>query len=748
MEYYGMRLLSNEHFDSILNVNNHSKIFKPENHQNHIRWIKSAVEQLKNDNYKTMAFGAFQVGNPPILNVKLLSTVIIIKKEFSERLELKNLIHHDVGDKEFVPQCRERLACYKTLITYVKKFAATRGYETLSSELVGLYEKDKSLLQAFLDCGFTITGNRNNFESGSIYLTFQLPSLYNNDPFDYQAITEWILKKFINANPSIGVRENNKDIIPFKEPNVEITWNGNKKSKLVIASYFVETTKETLLNSFNFEIKVLVLVDSIYRNNNRPEIEKIDLTLGGFSTLYVFYFGEDHFFNMFEKKFLAGIQKNITVKFITANSINKLISGSLLDQQSTSLGKSFYLTGENSISKNDLNGLISISDPDRFSINAVSAIQNSNKSPIYIKLGSTGKSLCEDDFLVLSYYTKDSGQLSVWCVIRLGNTMEVDLTKVTHEGSNNFKEDAALYSEIETHLDDGEKADDVVIWPRAAFCKHNRFNPSNKMICCWIEEFWEFKEKPIPLSNFIKSNERLEELNEWSDSYLTKQEVDDLLECIGDDGSEKEQKSIFPCRLTFFHSSPEDLPPIIVGEKAIIKDAITNRNDLIQENGAEYHFDASYSDWCNLNHKLHSGILHISSHAEKDGRIVFSDETSQKSREIPLSELLDFLKHERIQFSLIIFNCCYSNFLAQNASKYSAFTIGFTDALVGKAAMDFTRHFYRKLATSRYQSNETISVLSSVLWKLNRADPQYPDATLWVNESQVNLQQELLKYHE
>lgn len=750
-DYFEMRLFSEEHLDKITEVNKNNPIFS-ENNANHIRWVKNAVDGLKGDDYRRIAFGVFHkksLHSSP----KLVCSVIVNKSDFSKKLALKNLIFHGSSNSYFTPYCENRRKCYTKLINHVKKFAATRGYEKLSSELISLYSNDKSLVQAFLECGFTISGNKNDVNEEWVYLDCPLSSLYSNDPYDYRAIGAWILKSYINATPKDNAYRHDYS----KKNKAEIFWVGiDTPRPLDLFEYQLNSTSEPLLSEFNNSIHVMILPEYLHENNRKLEISKINIAIEGHPRLYIFSFCSKKFTQAFEEKLPNALKDSYSIKIIGSDTINKLISSSNFNSRNKARDTSFSVAEQQRFSLNNVHGLLSIADPDRISISGIKALLNAKQKPVYIKLGAKGKYLAEEDYLVLAYYgngkKEDRGMLYIWAVLELHKVEFVDLNKQykSPNKSNNPEDEADyVFRNIEEHSQTDLPPDQYTLWTRKAFRKHNKLNPINQVLCCWIENVLDFKNSPIPLEEMTGENaDRLMELHEWNDSYLSEDELE-----IVEQKYKKSQSgnltevntSIFPCSLTYLHSSSKNLPDVEIRESKYIEDAILNRNGLILEDGFQQLTNLDVSAWEKFRNEINRGIIHFTGHSNEES-LTISKDRYLVQHDIPINQLEQFFQENIQQISMFIFNSCRSSNLAKMASKYCGLAIGYNNDLQPKIAIKFTEVFYSNLARSNFKNNTTLSTVAFVLKNTIETIGEAALYEFWCSGKKVDLSKERQNY--
>jgi hypothetical protein len=95
-----------------------------------------------------------------------------------------------------------------------------------------------------------------------------------------------------------------------------------------------------------------------------------------------------------------------------------------------------------------------------------------------------------------------------------------------------------------------------------------------------------------------------------------------------------------------------------------------------------------------MEHQPH--VLHISSHGESDGALVFEGDTEGK-RKLPIGNMVRLLELLRDNLQIVVINACDSHRLAQQLSLSVGLAIGMSDKVEDAAAIDFAVAFYEAL---------------------------------------------------
>ena len=733
---YARRLFDRKHFDQILKYNKDSMKYWLDLYPNHEKWIDTVIEGLKKDSYSKMAFGLFKHDDSTTRSNQLYSSVIVSKSPFTPYLELKNLIYLNDDDSEenIVEFQRE---CYRVLIDYVKKFAESRGYPKLVSEVYNRNKSDHDLIKSFIECDFVITGNQNRRYSGKdeiAFLSCDLNVAYCYDPYDNDASVEWIINSYVSS-ANLDKSKNSGSLY--------IYWKGLElPTPLPVKQFFVQHSSHPNLSIFNITNHFVVIPEFLHAINDKADIDRLDYRFECSDHLYIFNFSSNGLGLQLEKLITEG-HSHFTPHFISQPEISQLLYPQYFNKKTAKAREYCNLTHK-IVPYESMQGFLTSSDPKRFTESRYNAICKCGYDPVYIKLGPKGKYLDSEKYLVLAYISElfDSQVMNIWSVCRLSTSYTVDLND-NNTGSNDAD---FLFNTIHQFEDDIESIDDTILWTKDEFGKHNQYNASNQVVCYCIKELYDLRKSPIEISKITSDKKRLECIGEEIDIYLTESEIQALLNII-EKADIKPQRNVnptklFPCSFTYVHSSPDEGKPYISSEDNILKNICNARRAFFQQ--FDPHYNVSYIDFENLFLKQISGIFHFSGHTQ-NGNLCLINSVNKKSVEVPSAELRGWLSKKHVDINLFIICACSSCELAKICSENHRYAIGFHNESLGDDQVKtFSQFFYNNLIEADY-SNPLYVIFAFFIHSFSVENVDIKPC-LWLNGYQVDIPLEAGKY--
>ncbi|MBX2843688.1 MAG: hypothetical protein KTR26_18100, partial [Flammeovirgaceae bacterium] len=183
-------------------------------------------------------------------------------------------------------------------------------------------------------------------------------------------------------------------------------------------------------------------------------------------------------------------------------------------------------------------GLLLISNPDRFKFDKLEEYQANEINPIYIKLGTVGKYLIEDDMQIFfAYYPQntDHSNLHIWGIGKLKDQPEfVDLKTLRSEMAvvNDSDEESRLITDADyffyKYVDKNDENESVrPLWNKREFELHNSYNETSQVVLFTLDSFFNLNSKDlfINVEEILEDKEYLNDLENVSDFYLSKNEV-------------------------------------------------------------------------------------------------------------------------------------------------------------------------------------------------------------------------------
>lgn len=343
---------------------------------NHTEWLDKALEEIIGNN--RIAFGAFQtfVDEKSQTNSnELISSVIVKKGEFSNQLELKNLVFNQKPyqkytnfDLEDIKEIEKDVK--RQLIEKVTNFCERRGYESLETEFPSIFNDDISIL---LSCGFQVLSIREKYGTGKYVnvLEKKLGEIYQGDPFDLNRMIEWGARHFF----------------PFKKKDYREAYFSDDSSLLLITSLcfsispkFSQTKLLSESNKDLVSIKGEFTID-LFNENIDPLLKNPEHFFSPTSDLK--YLVSDK-----NSEALTEICEQNKIKFLSLELLKKMFGGN-----KSSLKIPF--------NKNDVAGIITLLEPEH-----IKNFEKFDGEFVYFLLSGLGSSLShlDDELHILIFY--------------------------------------------------------------------------------------------------------------------------------------------------------------------------------------------------------------------------------------------------------------------------------------------------------------------------------------------------------
>ncbi|MFC4634055.1 hypothetical protein ACFO3O_09060 [Dokdonia ponticola] len=503
------RLYDKKHFDKILEHNQNDIENWEKFYPNHRDWIKKAIFDLKENNFRRIAFGGFYIEHRYRTDV-LCASAIVKKNPFTPYLEIKNLVVFDQPDNEIYPDFEYKIK--DLIIKHIKGYAQQRGFPKLVTELVNKDTKDRELIKLFLDNNFIISGkqySRYKENDDIVYLICSINPIYGFDPYDNESLTKWLLNKYLKCDHINGSERKSAEIVEYLDELDDI---GEPKKKLKKKKYLEFYTGKNYLkdieSKFNFKRKAILLEEYYAKNNSFTKIDEISLGYQNDQNCFLFNFCD------------IPLSKDIISKYI-------VFEKSEIDTLSGINKERDY---QNRFPYKNVGGFVLISNKEKFPFNKLRENFKSNTTSVYIKLGSVGKYVTPDMPLYLAYYPTHSNKntLKVWGKIEsIDEPDYISLEKLSNKSQVNHN----TYGE---HLFDRiSHTESKPLWTLEQFDEHNSYNATNHVICFYfknIELFSEFEE--IDLDLILDDKSYFNDIEKIFDFYLSKNEVNQLNKII------------------------------------------------------------------------------------------------------------------------------------------------------------------------------------------------------------------------
>ena len=96
-------------------------------------------------------------------------------------------------------------------------------------------------------------------------------------------------------------------------------------------------------------------------------------------------------------------------------------------------------------------------------------------------------------------------------------------------------------------------------------------------------------------------------------------------------------------------------------------------------------------------------IIHFSGHGSSENALIFKNENTGQSEEVPQSKLSDLFKIlvKEIDIDLVFLNACFSEKQASGIANHVNCVIGMSDAIFDQTAKEFAVSFYSSLGFGR-----------------------------------------------
>jgi hypothetical protein len=341
----------------------------------HKEWFEKAINEIRGNN--RIAFGAFRTFIDEKSQSKideLVCSVIVKKGEYSNELELKNLIFNSKSYERYTSYSSKKIRqvgidIKKQLIDKVASFCERRGYESLETEIPSIFDDDISIL---ISCGFKVLSIREKYGEGKYVnvLEKRLGQIYQGDPFDLNKMIEWAAKHYF----------------PFKQNNYREAYFFNDTSLLISSLHFSISPKYTQTQLLSQSEKDLVTIEGEFTidlfNDNLDTLTKDPTQFFSRKSDLKYLVSNNESIELIEK-----CNKN-KIKLLSTNLLKRI-----LGDDKSSLKIPF--------NKDDVAGIITLLEP-----KYLKDFEEFNGEFIYFLLSGLGSSLSylDDESHILVFY--------------------------------------------------------------------------------------------------------------------------------------------------------------------------------------------------------------------------------------------------------------------------------------------------------------------------------------------------------
>jgi hypothetical protein len=693
--YTARRLVDDSELDAILDHNITSLDDWRIRYPNHASWIREVIKSIKRDDYARLAFGVFIHGGEN--SGKLVCSAIVKKDHFGPYLEIKNLILLNTPahlSKDAL--LRHKQDCYKKIIRHIQSFAESRGYSKLVTEVFNRSNDERELIQAFLRCGFDVSGSQSRRYRQTdefIILSFEVDPVYGLDPYDFASATKWLVKRHMPEFEILGSEENGESL------EVEICVNGEHRFTKKCVELLSHRRGPQSLRKFSSSCHILVIESSLASNNGITAEDTLEPRFKNQTRgrMYVFDFSlkRGTGSTLWERDLFPKIhQIENDSAYLDRNELNELLYGPLPPSVGREPGRSsLRVTAD--LPLEQVGGLLTLTDPKRLDGDKIRANDANGSWSIYIKLGPKGRTQALQGQILAFYFPSEdsSSDASIWGYAEITEVQPVNID----EGRVNRQQSDAdvLFARIEDLQQMTPEPPSTTLWKPEQFEKHNKYNATNEVVLFYLTRFVDLRARQLRLETVVKgepeqSKFRRKSIVKEIDAYISLTEA----QIIKDHAGRTPSRDHFvvptpPYRVQCVWSSPEDRGRIF-DDGAIIKEVLSARGEYEVSPLA---VNVNYPELKRVLHEGRPHLIHFCGHAESHG-LVFAG--SMDSWILKEDMLKSALAVNPLKPFLIVFNCCYSDGLAAAVST-DAFAIGFGGVLEDEHARLFPKYYLSEL---------------------------------------------------
>lgn len=726
--YTARRLVDDSELDAILDHNLANLDDWRIRYPNHASWIREVIKSIKRDDYSRLAFGVFIHGGEN--SGKLVCSAIVKKDHFGPYLEIKNLILLNTPERLSKAElAQHKQKCYKKIIQHIQRFAESRGYSKLLTELFNRSNDERELIQAFLRCGFDVSGSQSRRYKETdefIILSFDVDPVYGLDPYDFESATKWLVKRHM---PEFEILDS-EGIDRSRE--IEIRVNGNRPFTKKCIELRSHRRGPQSLKKFSSSCYILV-IESYLASNRKITAEDTLEPHFKFEThgrVYVFDFSLKRTMSptLWERELFPKIQQSaMDSAYFDRHELNELLYGPLPPSTGGERrSSSFRVTAD--LPLEEVGGLLTLTDPKRLDGEKVRANDANGCESVYIKLGPKGRTPALQGQILAFYFPSEdsSSDASIWGYAEITEVQYLNIDASRGNHSRQQSDTEILFAYIDD-LQQAEPSSCVTpLWKPEQFEKHNKYNATNEVVLFYITGFVDLRGRPLRLETVVNGEQEQSQFRRKSivkeiDAYISATEAQIIRDHAGETPT---RKGIVipapPYRVQCVWSSPED-------KGRIFYDGASIRDVLSARVGYEVSPPAIDVNYTNLKRVIREGgphLIHFCGHAESMG-LVFAGPLG--SWVLDAGMLKSALAENPVRAFLIVFNCCYSDGLAKAVSS-DAFAIGFEEKLEEEHARLFPKYYLSELV-----NGFTATTLKTELVDIVRGFAQETGArpTLW-----------------
>ena len=713
--YTARKLVGDSELDAILDNNianlNDWRIRYP----NHASWIREVITSIKRDDYSRLAFGVFIHGGEN--SGKLVCSAIVKKDHFGPYLEIKNLILLNTPRLSQAALVQHKQNCYKKIIQHIQRFAESRGYNKLVTELFNRNNDERELIQAFLRCGFDVSGSQSRRYKQTdeiIILSFDVDPVYGLDPYDFESATKWLVKRHM---PELEILDSEGTGTSLE---VEIHVNGERTFTKKCIELRSHRRGPQSLKKFSSSCYILIIESYLASNQGISADDSLDphFQFQIHGRVYVFDFSLRRTLspNLWERDLYPKIQqREKDSAYFDRNELNELLYGPLpFSTDGERRKRSFRVTAD--LPLEQVGGLLTLTDPKRLDTNKIRDNDANGCGSIYIKLGPKGRTQAMEDQILAFYFPSEdsSSDASIWGYAEITEVQYFNIDDARSNHSRHQSDSEILFAHIDNlqQMTPEPSSSAVPLWKPEQFEKHNKYNATNEVVLFYLTGFVDLRDRQLRLETVVngepeQSKFRRKSIVKEIDAYISVTEA----QIIRDHAGEAPTRDGFvlpapPYRVQCVWSSPERKGRIFY-DGASINDVLSAR--------AEYEVsppavNVNYLDLKRLLREGRPNLIHFCGHAEPDG-LVFAGSMDFWILNTEMLKLA--LSENSAREFLIVFNCCHSSGLAAATSTH-AFAIGFEEVLEEEHARLFPRYYLNELVkgfTATTLKNQLVAVV-------------------------------------
>lgn len=697
LSYTTRRLVSHSELDAILDHNIANLDGWRIRYPNHGSWIREVIKGIKRDDYSRLAFGVFIKGGENA--GKLVCSAIVKKDHFGPYLEIKNLILLNTPEglsKEDVRQHKQE--CYKRIIQHIQRFAESRGYNKLLAELFNRNNDERELIQAFLRCGFDVSGSRSRRYKETdefIILSFDVDPVYGLDPYDFWSATKWLVKRHLPEFEILDAEKTGKSL------EVEICVNGERTFTKKCIELLSHRRGPQSLNKFSSSCYILVIESYLASNHGIAAEDALEprFKFDTHGPVYVFDFSlkPRSGGTLWARDLFPKIQQNEKDSaYFDRDELNELLYGPLPPSRGGErIRSSVRVTAD--LPLEAVGGLLTLTDPKRLDGENIKANSANGFESVYIKLGPKGKTAVEGQILAFYFPSEESASdASIWGYAEIKEVQYFNIDAARASLSRQQSDAEILFAHIE-HLQ--ELAQDpgspvAPLWKPEQFEKHNNFNATNEVVLFYLTCFVDLRDRPLRLETVVngepeQSRFRRKSIAKEIDAYISVTEAQIIRDHAGDPPTHKGfVLPAPPYRVQCFWSSPERMGRIFY-DGGSIQEALSARGEYEVSPPA---VNVNYPELKRVIRESKPHMIHFCGHAESDGLVFAGSMPWILTEDMMKLALAENPAHA----FLIVLNCCHSDRLAAAVST-DAFAIGFVGVLEDDHARHFPRYYLGEL---------------------------------------------------